>query len=355
MVKEKKEKATKEESKDLNGVAKANLAKKLGVITADQLAPAEYIQTGFSRIDSIWGDHRRGLRRGTSTIIYGNTGSGKSTMVYQIIANVQKQGLRAIVFNVENSFDPQWAQHLGVNLGTLYIKPIQENLDATLQTVKDVVATGYFDLVVIDSLHALGTAREMDRSIEEENPVGALAQKVTLFVRTIGPSLEQTKAHMIVIGQARMNIDQGNMNMTGGKAIEHAPDIIIQMNRSDAKARVPVDKDDKPIGHVALMFGEKVRGPGNKCRFEMPFINGDGFSETRCVIEQTITNPPLATRLFGGVGPYFVWKNKDGEDVKLHGKFQVLQYFDDNPKELVRLSEMATDESSSPISPSTGE
>lgn len=326
-------------AKELSAQAKAALMKKLGIVQADQLKPAEYMLTGFSRIDRIRGDDRLGLLRGAYSVIYGTPGGGKSTVTYQIIANLQKQGLKCLLFNIENSFDKGWATHLGVDIKKLDIVPLQDDLDSTFQTCKEVIESEAYDYVVVDSLHAVGTAREIARDLTEEDAMGILSKKTTTFLRVCQPAIVKTNCHLTIIGQARASMETGGINLTGGNALQHMADWIIQLNRSDSKTRVPLDADDKPIGHVALIYAEKVRGTGNKQRFELPFITGQGFSETRSVIDTIMATPELSMKAFNTDSHFYTWTNKDNEEIKLNGRFKTLDYFEANPDELKRLQQ----------------
>lgn len=276
-------------------------------------------------------------------MIYGSPESGKSTLTYQIAANLQAQGLTVLIIDVEGSFDPDWAAALGVDLSKLIVKTIthsnmMSNMDEVLQSCRDLIASGAFDLVVLDSLQALGTKAEMNQDVTDNRQVGALANTVTQFLRVTHSALAQSGAHLMIIGQIRMKISTtgmgGGVTLSGGKALEHGMDAIIRLNRSGAKDSVPKDEKGHPIGHVALGFAEKCRGPGTHKGFIMPFVNGVGFSESRATVDEVVATRPELVNMRGG---WFTWTDTAGEECKMQGKFALMGYFEERKEELTRL------------------
>lgn len=322
---------------------------KHGIVKASKLAPAQYTRTGFIRIDDARSEPGRlGLRHGSVTIIYGQTGAGKSSLTYQIVANIQRQEPDSkpwLIVDVENSFDPHYAEVLGVDLDRLDIMPIQQWFDEALEGVRQAILSNEYAGIVVDSIHGQATARD-DKSMEEEKSVGALPMKITQFIQTTKGALAQTGVMAILIGQARDNMDKYGdaIHLTGGNALRHDSDLTIQITRSDAKSRcegvIPRDPadPDRFFGHVALVKIEKCRGRGMGKRFSMPFIKGEGFSEHRCLIEEAAVSE-WGRKIFDTSGHHFKWRDSNNELVKLNGKAKLLEYFSSNDVELQRLQE----------------
>ena len=77
------------------------------------------IPTGSINLDHALGVG--GYPRGRIIEIYGPESSGKTTLAIHAIAEVQKQGGKAIIIDAEHAFDPSYAEALGVDMDSLYI------------------------------------------------------------------------------------------------------------------------------------------------------------------------------------------------------------------------------------------
>ena len=82
----------------------------------------QVISTGSLGLDKALGIG--GLPRGRIVEIFGWESSGKTTIALNVIADAQKQGLRCLLVDAENAFDPEYAEALGVNISGLdYCQP----------------------------------------------------------------------------------------------------------------------------------------------------------------------------------------------------------------------------------------
>src|SRR3990167_2868006 len=72
---------------------------------------------GVPEVDTLC----RGARCGGYTILYGPNKAGKSTLASRCIAQMQKDGRKVLVVDLENRIDPQWMHRQGVNLENVEI------------------------------------------------------------------------------------------------------------------------------------------------------------------------------------------------------------------------------------------
>ena len=77
------------------------------------------ISTGALALDLALGVG--GVPRGRIIEIFGQEGSGKTTIALSIIANAQKTGGVAAFIDTENALNPAWAEKLGVDIDNLLI------------------------------------------------------------------------------------------------------------------------------------------------------------------------------------------------------------------------------------------
>src|SRR5688500_9273968 len=62
-----------------------------------------------------------GLPRGRVVEIFGPESSGKTTLVYHVIAEAQRRGGIAAFIDAEHAMDPQYAKRIGVNIDDLLV------------------------------------------------------------------------------------------------------------------------------------------------------------------------------------------------------------------------------------------
>lgn len=327
-------------------MSRKEFREKFGIIKASEVAPPKFLRSGFIRIDDARSEPGQlGFRCGGITVIYGKTGAGKSTLTYQAIANIQRQtDGNQLIIDVENSFVAQYAQARGVDLDRLDILPVPEFIDTALEAARQAILSGEYNAVVVDSIHGQATQRDGkdSKTLEDEKAVGALPMKLTQFIQTTKHAVATTGVAMILIGQARDNMDKYGdpIHLTGGNALKHDADLILQMVPSTSATRcngiIPKDANGNFDGHVAMVKVEKCRGRGMGKRFDMPFLKSEGFSEERCLVEECATTD-WGREIFGTSGHHYKWLDKSGEEQKLVGKQKLLEYFQANPEELARL------------------
>jgi len=119
----------------------------------------EVISTGSLGIDIALGVG--GVPRGLITEIYGNEGSGKTTLAYHLLAQAQRLGGTAAYIDAEQRMEPTYAQAVGVNLDALLISQPQTGEQA-LDIADILVRSGGLDIFVVDSVAALVPRAEME-------------------------------------------------------------------------------------------------------------------------------------------------------------------------------------------------
>ena len=179
---------------------------KFGIQKASEMKPTKYLRTGFIRIDNARAEvGRLGFKKGGITVVYGQTGAGKSTLTYQTMAHAQQHDEDTrpwLVADVETSFDALYAASRGVDLERVDVLPIQDWADSTFEAVRQAILSEEYSGIIIDSIHGQAVSRD-DKSIEEEKSVGALPMKLTQFIQNTKAAVYKTGIVMILIGQVR--------------------------------------------------------------------------------------------------------------------------------------------------------
>ena len=117
------------------------------------------ISTGALSLDVALGIG--GLPRGRIVEVFGPESSGKTTLLYHIIAEAQKAGGLAAFIDAEHSMDPQYARRIGVNIDELLVSQ-PDHGEQGLEIADLLVRSGALDIVAIDSVAALVPKAEIE-------------------------------------------------------------------------------------------------------------------------------------------------------------------------------------------------
>jgi recombination protein RecA len=167
----------------------AKYKKRLGDNVGDYgglLVDADRIPTGLFPFDLATGG---GFPRGRCSIVYGPEDSCKTSLIFRAIA--ANQVIKPDEINVYvaiEPFDAVWAGKLGVNTSKLVVLSpsyAEEAVDMT----GDFLSAEDCGIVAVDSLAAMITTQEAEKSAEGSNPgaqglvTGKLVRKTTLALR----------------------------------------------------------------------------------------------------------------------------------------------------------------------------
>lgn len=181
-----------------------------------------------------------GLPKGKGIMIFGDKSSGKTTMSMFIAREVLNQGKTVAWLDIENSFDPAYAEMMNfdyqeyINKKKFMYFDFSEKTSVAerwLDAITMMISSGKVDLIVMDSLAAVPTNTEMNSSAEKAN-VATLSRILTPWVRVIIPLLKKYGTTLLIINQERVVIGSAvpvPNTFPGGKAIGHFMSIIIQM------------------------------------------------------------------------------------------------------------------------------
>src|SRR4051794_13236512 len=112
----------------------------------------EAIPTGALSLDLALGIG--GVPRGRIVEVFGPESSGKTTMVYHVLAEAQKLGGVCAFIDAEHAMDPLYAKQIGVDIDELLVSQPDYGEQA-LEIADMLVRSGAVDVVAVDSLAAL--------------------------------------------------------------------------------------------------------------------------------------------------------------------------------------------------------
>jgi recombination protein RecA len=240
------------------------------------------VSTGSILLDSAIGIG--GLPRGRMVEIYGPESSGKTTICLHVIANAQKLGLKCLLVDAENSFDPEYASNLGIDVDNmLYCQPSYG--EQGLEIVDRYISGGEVGVVVIDSVAAMIPKGELDGEMGDSK-MGLHARLMSQACRKLVHSVSANNVLLIFINQIRnkIGITYGNPEVTtGGMALQFYASI-----RLDVRRKEQIKQGDEILGNLT-----RVKVVKNKCAppakiAEFNIIYGEGIDRLGEIIDAAI-------------------------------------------------------------------
>lgn len=293
--------------------------------------------TGSLTLDLALG--RGGFPRGRIIEIYGPSMSGKTTICYLHIAEVQRQneGYAAFI-DAEHSFDPKLAEEYGVDLDKLVlVQP--RSAENAMDTAEALARSGQFRLIVTDSVSALVPQKIAESSMEQQT-MGLLARFMSTAMQKLDPVAAHYDCTMIFINQIREKIGvmYGNPETTsGGRALPFYASVRLHVRMGEQ-----IKEKDDVIGHYVKckVTKNKVAIPFKEAIF--PLMYGKGVDRVYEIVELA-----CLAGIIQQSGAWFRYADVTGEIVnrngtlyKWQGKANLTQFVRDNPLFLHELEEI---------------
>ena len=190
----------------------------------------QFVPTGSLALDIALGVG--GIPRGRIVEIYGPESSGKTTMVYHLIAQAQKLGGQAAFIDAEHAMDPIYAKAIGVDVDNLLVSQPDYGEQA-LEIAEMLVRSGALDIVAIDSVAALTPKAEIEGEMGDSF-VGLQARLMSQALRKLAGTLNRSGTICCFTNQLREKIGVmfGNPEVTtGGKALKFYATVRLDIRR----------------------------------------------------------------------------------------------------------------------------
>jgi recombination protein RecA len=279
--------------------------------------PVEAIPTGALALDLALGIG--GVPRGRVVEIFGPESSGKTTLVYHIIAEAQARGGVCVFIDTEHAMDPIYARAIGVDTDELLVSQPDFGEQA-LQIADRLIASTAVDVVAIDSVAALTPKAELEGQIGDTT-VGLQARLMSQAMRKLAGNLNRTNTVCVFTNQIRekVGVQFGSPEtQPGGRALKFAAS-----QRLDIRRIETLKEGTEAVGNRVRVkvVKNKVAAPFRQAEFDIEY--GVGISREGGLIDFGIEQ-----ELVQKSGSFFSY----GDTRLGQGRNNAKQFLADNPE-----------------------
>ena len=160
------------------------------------------IPTGALSLDLALGVG--GLPRGRIVEVFGPESSGKTTLLYHVLANAQRMGGICAFIDAEHAMDPAYAKRIGVDIDELLVSQ-PDHGEQALEIGDLLIRSGAVDVVAIDSVAALTPKAELEGQMGDQT-VGVQARMMSQAMRKLAGNLNRANTLCVFTNQIREKV-----------------------------------------------------------------------------------------------------------------------------------------------------
>ncbi len=257
------------------------------------------IPTGALALDLALGIG--GVPRGRIVEVFGPEASGKTTLMYHILAEAQKLGGVCAFIDAEHAMDPLYAERIGVDIDELLVSQPDYGEQA-LEIADMLVRSSAVDVIVIDSVAALTPRAELEGQMGDQT-VGLQARMMSQAMRKLAGNLNRTQTLCVFTNQIREKI--GVMfgspeTQPGGRALK-----FYASQRLDIRRFETLKEGTEAVGNRVRVkvVKNKVAPPFKQAEFDIEF--GQGISTEGSLIDLGIEHDVVTKS-----GSFFSYKEE---------------------------------------------
>src|SRR6201747_2269715 len=277
----------------------------------------EVIPTGALALDLALGIG--GVPRGRIVEIFGPESSGKTTLIYHVLAQAQKKGGICAFIDAEHAMDPAYAKRIGVDVDELLVSQ-PDHGEQALEIADMLIRSGAIDLVAIDSVAALTPRAELEGAMGDQT-VGLQARMMSQAMRKLAGNLNRANTLCVFTNQIREKV--GVMfgspeTQPGGRALK-----FYSSQRLDIRRIETLKEGTEAVGNRVRVkvVKNKVASPFRQAEFDIEY--GVGISR-----EGGLLHFGIEQDLVQKSGSFFSY----GEVRLGQGRNNAKQFLQDNPE-----------------------
>ena len=230
-----------------------------------------------------------GLPRGRIVEVFGPEASGKTTLLYHLIAEAQRGGGLAAFIDAEHAMDPNYARRIGVNVDELLVSQ-PDHGEQALEIADLLIRSAALDVVAIDSVAALVPKAEIEGEMGDTH-VGLQARLMSQALRKLAGTLNRAGTLCIFTNQLREKIGVmfGSPETTpGGRALKFYSSVRLDIRRIET-----LKEGSEAIGNRARVkvVKNKMAPPFRQAEFDI--IYGEGISREGNLIDLGVEHDVL--------------------------------------------------------------
>jgi recombination protein RecA len=252
----------------------------------------DWIDTGSYALNAIFsGSLHKGIPVGRITGFSGPSGAGKTLIVNKIIANAQKKGYFAAVWDTEAAVDRQSAEGVGIDPKRLKYYPVE-----TVEDCRNQIAT-FLDkiiaandpnlkvIIAIDSLGNLASAKELRDVTEGKDAadMGTKAKAMKSMMRAL--TFKAAKARVPILFTNHIYDNPTSLypelvkRQSGGSGPVYLASLLVQLATRNEK--IDKNEGEESIAVAHNVSGVTLSAMTVKNRFAPPFLKAELYNNFR--------------------------------------------------------------------------
>ena len=236
----------------------------------------------------------------------------------------------------ENTFNDDWAVLLGVDVSTLaFMSPQSQSAEQIFEMIRQLVCTGEFGLIVIDSLAVMVSQQAQEKEIGDRT-YGGISLALTRFSNEMSGLCAKYNCTLIGINQLRDNLNNMYVptSTPGGRAWKHNCSVRYEVRKGDLlnskheKIKQSSDCADGNMVNIAVVKNKVCKSKRRNASYTLMYDTGiDSFYDMiEMAIQYDFIHQGGAWFTFVNPDSGEVFCDEDGEPIRVQGQKNIPEF-----------------------------